>query len=314
MFRCPSLQSFLWAGSALTTLWFVRRVAGDLFDMAIFKLRYERAKLRLECRNLESEVRLLKLRLFAVAERASESRASDEEILNSLCVSGPGCSPSVETVIWATALFAEEWQQRNTHELEIIVTQRKCPVSKADFDFVLQQLTQLLGNPVRSQQTDRFYRFEGARRRLTTGEGGALDDCVIKSKVSNLDVDIPGTPWGFRVNLKDEVPCLPPPGGQIDAPEHVRLKERWSFQVPHEFRFDCTRVQSGSSVADAGLEPWSYELEIECLREDLLHVPPRLVAAKLVRELLSVLLPVGNHVICEIESASVAPPPKHRAL
>lgn len=87
---------------------------------------------------------------------------------------------------------------------------------------------------------------------------------VRKTALAKCDISCEGRPYDLRVSLKSEEPV------EVylakDKPELVRLQERWSFTYKSSWKYDFTKVASGSSKELACKSQPVFEVELELLQ------------------------------------------------
>jgi len=90
---------------------------------------------------------------------------------------------------------------------------------------------------------------------------------VSKITVCNCDLNCKQRQYDLRIALSKESPLVFSP---IAGPQYVRLHERWSFTYRDTWRYDFTKVCSGTNKETACRELPVFEVELELLRTPLL--------------------------------------------
>jgi len=87
---------------------------------------------------------------------------------------------------------------------------------------------------------------------------------VKKTTISKCDFSCKERSYDLRVSLKEELPLKPYLAK--DTPDLVRLHERWSFTYKEAWRYDFSKVASGTSKEIACQSQPVFEIELELLR------------------------------------------------
>jgi hypothetical protein len=87
---------------------------------------------------------------------------------------------------------------------------------------------------------------------------------VRKIPVLKCDLNCKSRSYDIRISLKEEQPVKNYLAK--DTPEYVRLHERWSFTYKEAWRYDFTKVASGTSKELACKSEPVFEIELELLR------------------------------------------------
>lgn len=154
----------------------------------------------------------------------------------------------------------------------------------------------VIGNFVRSEKTwsliekrihfADFHYVDNVRIRYLATRSDSASCLVRKRKVSTVDLKNTNfTSDRYRISLNIEENSNADISQNI--PTYVRLHERWSFTYQNAWRYDFSKVASGTTKESACNSEPVFEIEIELLRnsEYLRTRSPRAIACSLVAKL-----------------------------
>lgn len=106
-----------------------------------------------------------------------------------------------------------------------------------------------------------FYFEDSVRGRFNVREAPVF---VKKTTLARLDLSCPERKYDVRLSLREELPVPE----TVDPPTYVRLNERWSFEYKRVWRYDLSKVSSGTTKETACKSAPVYEIELEVCRKE----------------------------------------------
>jgi hypothetical protein len=88
---------------------------------------------------------------------------------------------------------------------------------------------------------------------------------IRKVTLAKVDIDCPERSYDLRVSLRDELPVVN--FVPKSPPEFVRLHERWSFTYKNSWRYDFSKIASGTTKETACKNSPIFEIELELLKQ-----------------------------------------------